>query len=319
MGLLSDGEEDRRVETKAGFTAGVILLLVLGATAGGCSVRRLAVSALGNALASGTSAWAEDEDLDLIRDATPFALKTIESLLAENPRHRGLLLAAAQGFTQYTYAFVHSAADYLEGDDLARATALRGRAVRLYLRARTYGLRGLEARYPGLTGRLLSDPVAAVAVTQRDDVALLYWTAAAWGAAISLAKDDAELAADLAAVEALARRALALDEGFGEGTIHDFFIAFEGGRPAAAGGSAERARRHFERAVAISRGQRAAPYVVLAESVCVGEQNRAEFEALLRQALAVEVDATPSQRLANQVAQRRARWLLARSEDLFFE
>jgi len=307
------------VTKRAAFTTQVVLLLAAGVTSAACSVRQLAVNAVGNALASGTSSWAEDEDLELIRDATPFALKTIESLLAENPRHRGLLLAAAAGFTQYAYAFVHAEADYLEGEDLARATALRRRAVRLYLRARAYGLRGLETNHPGLSARLLADPGAAVAVTRRDDVALLYWTAAAWGAAISLAKDNAELAADLQAVEALARRALALDEGFGEGAIHDFFIAFEGGRPAAAGGSAERARAHFQRAVAISRGRRSAPYVALAESVCVGQQNRAEFEALLRQALAVDVDAAPSQRLANQVAQRRASWLLARSQELFLD
>lgn len=299
--------------------AGVVLVLLAGVAAGGCSVRRMAVNALGDALAGGTAGWAADEDVELIRDATPFALKTIESLLAESPEHRGLLLAASSGFTQYAYAFVHSEADFIEEEDLARATAMRRRAVRLYLRARAYGLRGLEATHPGLGGRLLSNPAAAAAVAGRDDAALLYWTAAAWGAAISLAKDDSELAADLPAVEALARRALALDERLGEGAVHDFFIAFEGGRPAAAGGSAERARRHFERAVEISGGLRAAPYVSLAESVCVAEQDRAEFEALLHRALAVDLDAAPSQRLANQVAQRRARWLLARSEELFIE
>lgn len=299
----------------------VMMALVLSAAvaAGGCSVRRLAVNALGDALAGGTSGWAADEDVELIRDATPFALKTIESLLGESPRHRGLLLGAAAGFTQYAYAFVQSEADFLEDHDLARATALRRRAARLYLRARGYGLRGLDVGHPGLAARLLTDPRGALAPTRREDVALLYWTAAAWGAAISLAKDNAELAADLPVVEALVRRALALDEGFGEGAIHDFLIAFEGGRPAAAGGSAERARRHFQRAVELSRGHRAGPYVTLAESVCVAEQNRAEFESLLHRALAVDLEAAPGQRLANEVAQRRARWLLARIDDLFLD
>ncbi|MEP0775926.1 MAG: hypothetical protein HRF46_16415, partial [Acidobacteriota bacterium] len=199
-------------------------LVVTGALlAGGCSLRRMAVNAVGDALAGGTSGWASDDDLDLIRDATPFALKTIESLLAESPRHRGLLLAAASGFTQYAYAFLQGEADFLEDEDLARATALRARAGRLYLRARAYGLRGLEVGHPGLAARLSTDPAAALAAARRDDAALLYWTAAAWGAAIALAKDNSELAADLPVVEALARRALALDEEFGEGAIHDFF------------------------------------------------------------------------------------------------
>ena len=73
------------------------------------------------------------------------------------------------------------------------------------------------------------------------------------------------------------------------------------------------------RAVAISSGKRAAPYVSLAETVSVGTQDRAEFEALLKKALAVDPDAAPQLRLANTVAQRRASWLLARADQLFLE
>ena len=51
----------------------------------------------------------------------------------------------------------------------------------------------------------------------------------------------------------------------------------------------------------------------------VGEQDRARFEVLLRSALAVDPDAVPSERLANLLAQRRARLLLERTEELFLE
>jgi len=101
-----------------------------------CSVKRIAVNRLGNALASGGSTFTSDEDPELVRDALPFSLKLIESLLAESPRHRGLLLAAASGFTPYAYAFVQEDADEIEDRDLARAQALRIRARRLYQRAR---------------------------------------------------------------------------------------------------------------------------------------------------------------------------------------
>ena len=212
-------------------------------------------------------------------------------------------------------------ADLVEEKDLARATALRARARKLYARALRYGLRGLEARHPGFEAGLRDEarrgPTLAAAA--KGDVPLLYWTGAAWGAAISLSKEDAELTADQGLAEALERRALALDEAFGQGAIHDFFIAFEGGRPPAAGGSAERARAHFERAVALSSGRRAAPYVSFAETVSVGSQNRAEFEELLKKALAVDPDAVPELRLANTVAKRRAAWLLARADELFLE
>ncbi len=51
--------------------------------------------------------------------------------------------------------------------------------------------------------------------------------------------------------------------------------------------------------------------------MCVQKQDLKEFEALLNRALAVDVNAKPEWRLMNLVMQRRARWLLARKDDLF--
>lgn len=283
-----------------------------------CSISRLAVNKLGDALAEGGSTYATDDDPELVGQALPFALKTIEGLLQSSPEHRGLLLAAASGFTQYSYAYVQCEADYVEASDYARAKVLRQRSVRLYRRALGYGLRGLEVASPGFGQALRADPAAAVARLGKPDVAIAYWTGLAWAAGASAAK-DADLMADLPLAEALMRRALALDEGFGAGAIHDFFIAWEGGRPAAAGGSLERAKLHFDRAVELARGERVAPLVSWAETVCVAQQDRPRFTELLQQALALDADRFPEQRLANLVAQKRARWLLSRADELFVE
>jgi predicted anti-sigma-YlaC factor YlaD len=283
-----------------------------------CSLSRLAVNTFGNALVEGGSTYASDDDPELVAQALPFGLKTIEALLQESPDHRGLLLAAASGFTQYSYAFVQCEGDYAESSDPARAKELRARALRLYRRARGYGLRGLEVASPGIGKRLREDPAGAVARLRREDVAISYWTALPWAAAAAVSK-EAELVADLPEVEALMRRALALDEGYGGGAIHDFFIAYDGGRPAAAGGSPERARKHLERALELCSGRRVAPLVSFAETVCVAQQNRAEFKSLLARALELDADRYPEQRLANLVAQKRARWLLSRVDDLFID
>ena len=294
------------------------LLAMLGLALAGCSLNRLAVNALGDALAESGSTYAVDDDPELVGQALPFALKTIEGLLETSPDHAGLLLAAASGFTQYSYAFVQCEADYAEAASLGRATELRRRAVRLYRRAHGYGMRGLETAAPGFGAELRRDPAGAVARLQRGDAEMAYWTAASWAAAAAVSKEG-DLVADLSLAETLMRRALALDEGLGGGAIHDFFIAWEGGRPPSAGGSIERARAHFARAVEIARGGRVAPLVSFAETVCVAQQDRAEFSVLLRRALELDADRFPEQRLANLVAQKRARWLLARADELFIE
>jgi predicted anti-sigma-YlaC factor YlaD len=285
----------------------------------GCSIKKLAVDGLGNALAESSSVYATDDDPDLVGAALPFGLKTMEALLAQSPHNQGLLLAAASGFTQYAYGFVQMEADFIEDTDLSKAISLRERALHLYLRALGYGLRGLAEVQPGFADLLKSNPEKALAPFCKKDVALLYWTAVAWGAAISLDKTNPALSADLPRVEALVRRAFELDAQFGAGFLYDFMIVYEGGRPAAGGGSIDRARESLALAVQLSGGHRASPLVSFAETVDVAIQDRVEFKKLLDRALAINIDDAPDQRLSNIIAQRRARWLLGRMDRLFVD
>jgi len=298
------------------------LFLVLATlTLLGCSPKMLAVNALGNALSGGTSSFATDDDPELVGQAVPFALKTIESLLDASPKHRGLLLSASSGFTQYAYGWVQLPADLIEEESLARATAQRARAKKLYLRARGYGLRGLELRHPGLSSALAGDPeTAARAITQldREDLAFLYWTSMSWGGAIALAKNDSSLSADLSKVETLLRRGLELDEGYSNGGFHRALMAYEAGR-SSVGGSFAKAEEHFRQAERLSKGASAMLYLGYAESLAQPRQDRAAFEKALQQALAIDPKAHPESQLENTLAQQRARWLLDRTADLFFE
>src|SRR5499427_7305551 len=98
---------------KAQMKTTLILALVILSTSG-CSIKKMAVNKVGDALAGGGSTFASDDDPELVKAAVPFSLKLIETLLAESPRHQGLLLAACSGFTQYSFAFVNQDADEKE-------------------------------------------------------------------------------------------------------------------------------------------------------------------------------------------------------------
>ncbi len=295
----------------------LLLLILVPLASSACSVKKFAINKIGDSLAASGTTFAADDDVELVGQAVPFSLKLIESLLAESPKHRGLLFAAASGFTQYANVYVHQDADIAESVDLGRAAALRARARRLYLRACDYGLRGLDARHEGFTQAIRRNPKSAVGVTKASDVPLLYWSAAAWGLAISLSKDNPDLIADQPIVEALIDRAFELDADFDSGAIHGFLISYESARQGAAGDPIARARQHFDREVTLTRGQLASPYVSLAEAVSVPNQDRAEFDALIAKALAIDTDARPEWRLQNLMSARRARWLLSREDDLF--
>jgi predicted anti-sigma-YlaC factor YlaD len=287
--------------------------------AGGCSVRKFAINKLGDSLANSGTTFAADNDPDFVGQAVPFSLKLIEGLLAESPKHRGLLFAAASGFTQYSYVYVQQPADEIEPADLEKSTALRIRARNLYLRARDYGLRGLEAKHANFTAALRQNPREALRNASKADEPLLYWTAVSWGAAISLSKDHPEIVAEQVQVEAMIDRAYEIDRDFDRGVIDQFLISYEASRQGAKGDFGARCKEHFDRAVRMSDGQLASPYVSFAESVSIQKQNRQEFESLLHQALAVNPDTRPEWRMSNLVMQRRARWLLSREDELFLE
>lgn len=290
-----------------------LALAALGSLAGCASI---ATGALADALSGSGGSFATDDDPELVGDAIPFALKTMESVLVEQPEHLGLLTALASGFAQYGYAFVEQDADRIADSDIDRALAMRLRARKLYLRAKEYGMRGLEVAHPGVRAKLAAGAPDALAELEKDDVPLLYWTAAAWGLAIGAAKDDPAIFADFPRIGPLAKRALELDPDWNRGALHELFITYEASAPE---GSVQKARAHFERAVALSGGLRAGPFVTLAEKVSVKEQNAKEFRLLLDRALAIDLDASPEDRLANVLVKRRAERLKKASADLFLD
>jgi TRAP transporter T-component len=291
------------------------LLIALALTFAGCSPKKMGINRMADALTSTASTFARDTDPEFVRQAAPSTLKMVEMLLEDSSSHPGLLMTACSGFTQYSYAFLQSDAD--AADPRSPATKeLRARGAAMYERARGYCLRALDVSHPGAARGLQGDAKAILASMSKADVPALYWAGVAWGGSLVLAENSFARIGELVTVRALFARALQLDEAWEGGTIHEAMIALES-LPVLLGGSPARAREHFDRAVALSNGESAFAYVALAAGVAQPAKDRREFERLLRAALAVDVSKRPSIRLANLIAQKRARYLLSQIDRLF--
>jgi predicted anti-sigma-YlaC factor YlaD len=296
---------------------GAVVGLAAAAVSSCALIQHKAVGMVASTLASSGDVFTRDDDLELVGQAIPFGLKLYESLLDSAPRNKDLLVATCSNFTQYGVAFLETEAAMLgEAKHHDEVAHLNARALKMYLRAKGYCMRAMEVRFPGVAAKLLADPGPALAKARKADVPLLYWTAASWGSAIALGLDRPELAIDMPTVRALAARALALDETWSKGALHEMFISLDS-LPEAVGGSPARAREHFTRAVALQQGLSPGPYVALATGVALTAQDRTEFEALLNQALAIDPAKDPSNQLVTLVQQRRARALLDRIDTLF--
>ena len=282
------------------------LIIITAITAAACSPKKMALNRMASALADASSVYESDNDPEFVRIAAPSTLKTVEMLLAQSPDHPRLLLTACSGFTQYSYGFLHVEAE-LKAADEAAAKELKTRAGKMYLRARGYCLRGLERRHPGLTVKTLADdPSAALRGTTVEDVPWLYWTAASWGAELSLAPNQLMRLPELAAVRALLNRAKTLNDSWERGAIYEALIAFDG-LPPLLGGSPAAARADFDKAMELSERKSAFAFVALAATVT----DPAEKKRLLEEAVAIDPATITSRRLTNLIAQRYARALLS--------
>lgn len=286
----------------------------------GCSINQLAVRAVGGMLASGGEgvAFNGDDDPQLVGDALPFALKLYEILLADDPRNPALALATGRGFASYASAFVQTPADQLPSDQYEMQQAMHARAKKLFLRGREYILEALELRHPGFRAALeAKDVKRALSMTNRDDIDYLFWAGASWLGAFGADSFDFDLMVTVPQAVALLTQVLAWDPSYQNGAAQEILISFYGAAPADLGGSEEMARKNFQEAVQYSGGKKAGPYVALASSVSVKKQDATEFRQLLQEALAVNVNASPPDRLENVIQQRRAQWLLDHIDDLF--
>jgi predicted anti-sigma-YlaC factor YlaD len=197
---------------------------------------------------------------------------------------------------------------------------LYGRAKNLFLRGRDMLLTGLEQIEPGFLEKLNQKKFAeALSPFGPNNVSFLYWAAAGWLSAFAIDPFDMKLMITLPRAAALMARVEALDPGYRDGAVHDFYTLYYGSIPEYMGGDFQKAREHFEKAVALSEGKSTSPYLSLATTVCVKEQKPDEFRSLLKKVLAIDVDADPANRLLNTLNQRKARWFLDHIDDYFLE
>ncbi|UCH62295.1 MAG: hypothetical protein JSU77_10870 [Fidelibacterota bacterium] len=214
--------------------------------------------------------------------------------------------------TGYAYVFLAKRAERIQENNLQRARKIFARARKHYIKAYQAGLVRLDERHPGFTAALARNPGEAVASTTAEDVPLLYWTAAALGSAISLSKDKPEMIIRMPQVGALANRVTELHPDYMDGAAYELLMIYEASRPAMMGGSLSLAKHYYEIALSHSQGNSAGLFVSYGESICVQEQDREGFVAMMERALSVKTGG-----VMNRMARKRARWLLMRIDDLF--
>ncbi len=301
------------------------LAVLLSFSTAACSLKTYALKSVANTFSGTGNIYGRDDDPELVRAAIPFALKTMEQLADALPDHLGIRVALGRTCTSLAAGFFKEDAERRLEEDVKAAQPMFTRARHMALRGWRYAIEAAELSHKGSRHAIASgtaaEQTAALAQFQAGDVELLYWLGASWLAAISTGKDDMKLVGELPRATRVLERALALDESWDQGTLHELFILLDAGRGVDQGGGPKKAEGHYKRALELDHGNRLGPHVSYAESVLVDAQNKKEFLRLLQLVIDADLDVVDDRpyRLVNILAQRHAAWLLSRTDDLFAE
>lgn len=275
-----------------------LLLFVLSL----CLLKGCALARMDQSLAAGVI---NHTDVELVAEGLPTYLLLLDGLVENWPRSASLLGSAASLYSAYAGSFV-------EDDDRARA---------LQQRALDYAQRSVCEQNHRLCN-CASLPVPALERElerlHRNDVPMLYMLGSVWAGWIQENSGDWNAVAQLARVQIIFERVVALDESHEMGQAHMYLGVLHSLLPAALGGRPETAKMHFERAISLSDGHNLMARVLYAERFARMKFDRRLHDLQLEKVL--ESDPRhPGLTLQNVYAQREAERLLAESDDYFFE
>ena len=153
-----------------------------------------------------------------------------------------------------------------------------------------------------------------------NDVSDLYWLAAAYGGAIKSSRGNPFDVVKLPVVKKLLITAIALDPKWGKGALYSAMMSYTSSRPDLFGDALiDSVSSFYEKALIASDSLDASLFVSYAELIDKKFQDRDAFERKLDLVLNMDVEKDKDFRLSNIIAQERAKWLLSKTDEIFFE
>ncbi|MGI5074152.1 hypothetical protein E4N71_01590 [Treponema vincentii] len=301
-----------------------------------CSIKQAAFNGIANTLApfptptngasggiDAAAALTGEDDITLVAEVFPTVLKTYEILHRSNPKHRGLAVMSGSLYIMYANAFVQTPADYIPETQFQRKNLEYLRAKKFYLRGAGYVMESLNGAYKGFAeamAQYTEDTGAAfLARCKAVDVESLYWAACGILGAFSLDPMDTDTFSAVPGAVAMLERAAELRPAFNDGAIWETLAAFYAAAPESLGGGADKAAEAYRKALELSGGQRPSVYILYAQSFCVPMQDSAGFDEALENALAIDPNTQPDNKLMITLSQEKARWLQKMKGDYFLD
>ena len=297
-----------------------VLVLTLPA----CDLGKITVGTTAKILVRGQPALQQESDYQLAHDAIPGALKTVEAFWVVDPDNEDLLGILTEGYCQYGTAFIED--DWEEArfrKDLAAVEYHNERATHIFTRCLNYALHQLGGKWrrdlfaePDKVAKLIHDASSS----QRTP---MMWAGLALGSLIQHNLSRIEMTAYLPTVRLIVDRVIEMDAKHPPANKQHQALPYvalgmiltTAGKQF--GGDPVKAQQSFEKALEITGGKFLLARTLMGYQVGKANNDRKFFHEQLKQVLETPPSVWPEQRLANEVAHRRARRYLSHEKELF--
>lgn len=286
-----------------------------------CTPKQIASDITAQIMKSGAPSFEMESDIEIAQTSGLTMIKMIEAFQYDNPKNKNLNVLLARSYANYAQGFLEFDLMRYKGVDEAKYQKSFNRAKTFYKRGKEYGLKAMKTNggFKKALNKDLDTFKKSLKGFGRSKVPMLFWTAMNWGALINLSKDSPLAIVEFPKVEAIMQRVLELDENFYFAGPHLFFGFSYGSRPPMFGGNAEKSKDHFEAALKAYNRKFLLAQVYYASTYAVQFQDPMVFDQMLNEVLSADPSALPKARLANEMAQERAKWMLANKAKFFGE
>ncbi len=297
---------------------------VLVVSLSACDIGRITVGTTAHILVRAQPALNQESDYQLAHDAIPGTLKTIEGFWVVDPDNAELLGLLTEGYCQYGTGFVEDDWEVAKfAKKLDEIESNNARATNIFTRCLNYALRQLGERWqtdlfgaPDGVARLAHDADAG----KRD---ALMWAALALGSIINHNLNRVELLAYQPTVKLMLDRVLEIDRSHPPSRPdyaalpHIAFAMLYSATGAQTGGKPAEAKAEFETALQLTGNRFLLARTLMGYRLGLVNNDQKFFHDQLKQVLETPPSVWPEQRLANEVAHRRARRYLSHEKELF--
>jgi hypothetical protein len=241
-------------------------------------------------------------------------IKSLERKKSLSTEQKRLLLKTK---VEYGFGVLLEESDRILDDDYNLGVKKSQEAYIVFSDAKKVGNSILIISYPKLDSWLSGETDLQFKI---NDVSDLYWLAAAYGGAIKSSRGNPFDVVKLPVVKKLLITAIALDPKWGKGALYSAMMSYTSSRPDLFGDALiDSVSSFYEKALIASDSLDASLFVSYAELIDKKFQDRDAFEQKLDIVLNMDVEKDKDFRLSNIIAQERAKWLLSKTDDIFFE